>query len=992
MMKRFAILTALCGAALLLAGCRIPVGDDLVMTRDGNSPLVYITDYDLQNYVPIPSTGQTPVSAVNSRGDLEAAVIWKDQNGNVISGLTVFENQVYQAEITLIPRGGYGFSPSHAFGYHPGKITAQIDDMGEFTRIVTVTYNNAADAGIVFITDYNLQTYVPIPLAGEEPVRSLTRPGLAVNVTWDPSPAGPFVLGTVYRAAIRLTVENDTYRFFAGKNFAYPEGTVSIQPGSENDPDERNLTVTYLPARAPAAISDLDLTPYIPKPIDRAAAVMSFEREQYTGTVVWKNTGTGADLVGPFQADVEYTAEVSLIPAIGYSLNGVGQNTFTHIGAKSVTNQAGSGTVRLAFSPAGTGGVMVIGDTNLTNRISKPAYGVTPVTFIDGPQYTGRVAWTHTDTRAVLAGFFQSDTLYTAVVTLNAAPGYTFAGIGKNVFSHRDAAGIRNGAGSGTVTIDFPPEVFLNYTADRFGPASLAGSALKILMERSGDTRAVTIELSGAGEETVISNSANLIGGLTSPANVTIDGQGRKLRIDGPGTLLKVGEGVTLTLRDITLEGTDHNGSPLIEVRNRGKLILDAGARLTNNTTIAPAGGVWVKGGELVLNDGVVIEKMAVTSDVYSTGMLAGGVFIDNRGSFTMNGGLIGDDNPGDAIDNGNTVYTPYNVYGAGGVAIANGLFVMYGGTIQSNSGSGSDSSGGVAVLGEGTFLMYRGTITKNQGVKGGGVCNDRGTFTMVGAEAVISDNSIRKLSGGGGGGGVYNDQGTFIMNNGIIERNTAEWNYSGGGVCNVNATFIMNDGIIRENTAEGNQTGGGIRGGTFTMHNGTIEGNTAKGNESGGGVYVSPIFTMNNGTIQGNRVEGIDSGGGVHCYGAPFTMNNGIITGNSTQDTDSYGVFVYRWGSSLVTMTMKGPARVTADNPVFLSTTNTIIAIGGGLDNVPAATIKYASPVLGTRLLKASSFELITENIGKFQYVGGGNHIDADPTEDNGVWYGVYK
>jgi hypothetical protein len=88
----------------------------------------------------------------------------------------------------------------------------------------------------------------------------------------------------------------------------------------------------------------------------------------------------------------------------------------------------------------------------------------------------------------------------------------------------------------------------------------------------------------------------------------------------------------------------------------------------------------------------------------------------------------------------------------------------------------------------------------------------------------------------------------------------------------------------------------------------------------------------------------------------------------------------------------MKGLARVTADNLVFLSS-NTMVAIGGRVDaSLPAAIIKHASPVTGTPLLRASDYQLLTENIGKFQYDGGGDHIIADPTEDSGTWYGVYQ
>jgi hypothetical protein len=282
-MKRLRAFTVLCAGVLLMAACAVPMGGDLVINRDGSIGTTDAIDYNLQTYVPIPKTGERPVTVVSGRADLDAAVVWKDQSGAELPGLTVFgADTVYRAEIKLTPRKGYAFSPSSAFGYHPGKITAQSDNMGAPTRTVTVTYNNSDDADITFITDYNLQSYVPIPLAGEPPVWTDTSRGdVAIDAAWqveNPPNSGSFadiaagdtsytfVLGRVYRAAIRLRA-NSGYRFTVNRNFEYPAGTVTIQPGPDNDPAGRDLSpVTYMAARTAAVVSDLNLTPYIPRP------------------------------------------------------------------------------------------------------------------------------------------------------------------------------------------------------------------------------------------------------------------------------------------------------------------------------------------------------------------------------------------------------------------------------------------------------------------------------------------------------------------------------------------------------------------------------------------------------------------------------------------------------------------------------------------------------------------------------------------------------
>jgi hypothetical protein len=772
-MKRLKALIVLWGAALVIAGCALPLGEDYLLTRDGSDDITYIADYNLQTYVPIPKTGEGPVILVDNREDLDIKVEWTD-NATGMKVLLPFERfeagTVYQAEISVTVKSGYGFYPSMSFAYPDGKIAAQNDDLGTPTRIIRVTYNNSDDWDKTFITDYNLQNYVLIPLAGEEPGIP-NRSDVTVGVIWNPLiPSGGFAIGTVYQATISLAT-NPGYYFNTAKPFEYPAGTVIIQPQPNHDSENRALTpVTYMATRAPTEISDLNLTPYIPKPINGAMGLTSFAGPQYTGRVAWKNTVTG-EQVGAFQAGVEYTAEVALTPAMGYAFTGVKQNGFIHTGAGTVTNPANKGDIRIGFSATpSVGGPTIIYDTNLTGRIPRPVSGESPVQGITGTQYTGAVTW-----MPAPHSTFQYGTAYTAVIALNAAPGYTFTGIGQNAFVHGDGAA-SNPAGNGTVTIAFPQTASATYSViTSFGPVEAEGSALKLMKEKKNDN-GLTIDLPDDMPELVDPDRVILVAGDNSPAKVVINGHNGVLTIGGQGTLLTVGGGVTLTLQNITLQGINGNNAPLVKVQHGGKLLLGAGAVITGNQTSSDAGGVWINGGELVLNPGSQIKGMVAQR--------GGGVLVDNNGRLSMNGGTIGGALPAD----GNTAS---GVNGGGGVLVMGGSFYMLGGTIQSNTAEAGSSGGGVGIFGNGIFNLHEGTIKGNRALgsgpgaeSGGGVLLTGvyspgngyisiGRFNMYGGTIGGENPAEDANTAGIGANGVYVIDGRFTMSGGEITGNT---------------------------------------------------------------------------------------------------------------------------------------------------------------------------------------------------------------------------
>jgi len=462
-------------------------------------------------------------------------------------------------------------------------------------------------------------------------------------------------------------------------------------------------------------------------------------------------------------------------------------------------------------------------------------------------------------------------------------------------------------------------------------------------------------------------------------AGITLLGYGgeRKITLSANGSLFTVNSGVTLTIgENITLVGRAANTGALVSLNN-GKLIVNAGSKITGNTVSssasAPGGGVYmtgtnasliIKGGEITGNtaaingngrgggvfvnsgtftmDGGEIAGNTATSSVSCGG---GGVFVNTVGSFTMNSGIIsGNTSSGSNFGVGGGVYVLGNFTMNGGVISGNttsnlgygggvevlGTFIMHGGVISGNTAfkSGYDvGGGGVDVDDNGTFTMDGGEITGNTASFGGGVLVSNGSFTIAVDGGVISGNTSTF------GGGVFvNEKGTFTMDDGVISGNTST--FGGGVFVKEKGTFDMDGGKITGNTSP---YGGGVElGGIFTMNGGEITDNNSSGgvyiddngtftmkdgkisgnisSTSGGGVYVdNGTFTMDGGEISGNTASA--SGGGVYVDDGTFTMDGGEITGN-TASTSGGGVYVTGTDASFIKTggTLTGYAADTPD------------------------------------------------------------------------------
>jgi hypothetical protein len=159
---------------------------------------------------------------------------------------------------------------------------------------------------------------------------------------------------------------------------------------------------TYTDEDFATAVNDpLDLTALVTAPTRWGTPVTTFaDQVQYKGTIVWKNADDTA-LTGTFAADTVYKAVLTLIAApaytfTGFTFIGVAEDSFSHTGATSVTNEADSGVVTITFPATNTGSVTSVtvegGNISLAQGGSK-----TFTATVDGsPLPPQDVTWTVT--------------------------------------------------------------------------------------------------------------------------------------------------------------------------------------------------------------------------------------------------------------------------------------------------------------------------------------------------------------------------------------------------------------------------------------------------------------------------------------------------------------------------------------------------------------------------------------------------------------------
>jgi hypothetical protein len=612
-------------------------------------------DLDLTGRIPAPVGGAIPVTSFYA-GTYGGTIAW--EAGGAAVGL-FRAGTAYTANVTLYAAAGCTLTGS-VFTHLNGTVNAPAGwvNTGSTITGMRIDFPAAVDTGGGLLDDLDLTSKVPKPVSEGTAVTSFYTPQYTGTVIWSPDDS-VFLNGRLYTATILL-------RPIAGYSFAELEaGFTHSGTQYEGVPagDGAVVVIIEFPvttsARA-AVVTDLDLTDKVPKPAAGGKPVPDFYTTQYTGYVDWTDTSTGAGVSGLFADGTSYTAKISLIAASGYKLDGVWTNGFTYDPTlvESVSYDPVSNVAAIVFKAGGaagqtpgTGDLTTIFSADLTAWLPAPAAGVAPATSFDAEFYRGTVEWRQTDGETPAASF-AADKSYTATVTLTPGPGYWFPA--ELPVTHAGSSGSiaaftgepRQG------TIVFPAAVAtVSYTGPFSGIPNSTGSdsvidvirelqrSTQLDLELSMNTEVVSLAAgTDLGETGLVLNSTN------SSARVVIDGKGRTVRLTGgSGSVITVGQGVTLTLRNITFEGKDDNNAPLVAVQNGGHLVLEDGAVITGNANTGDGdgggGGVAVTdGGILTMTGGEISGNKALNG---------GGVYVGAGASFNMTGGIIYGKNEG---------------------------------------------------------------------------------------------------------------------------------------------------------------------------------------------------------------------------------------------------------------------------------------------------------------------------------------------------------
>ena len=205
------------------------------------------------------------------------------------------------------------------------------------------------------------------PVAGAAPVKTIAEtPQYTGTVTWDGNPT-TFGYNTVYTATITLTPKTNYTFNGVSADFFTVGGTSSHATNAAN-----SGVVTAVFVATGAMPINIPAIGGVTKPVAGAAPVTTIaETAQYTGTVTWNGSPA------TFGYDTVYTATITLVPKVGFTLSGVTANFFTVDGTSShATNQANSGVITAVF-PATAAAVLKTGDIN-----GDDAVNMTDVLFI----------------------------------------------------------------------------------------------------------------------------------------------------------------------------------------------------------------------------------------------------------------------------------------------------------------------------------------------------------------------------------------------------------------------------------------------------------------------------------------------------------------------------------------------------------------------------------------------------------------------------------
>lgn len=377
-----------------------------------------------------------------------------------------------------------------------------------------------------------------------------------------------------------------------------------------------------------------------------------------------------------------------------------------------------------------------------------------------------------------------------------------------------------------------------------------------------------------------------LTSGLFITGDMSIDGNGQNVVIDGGNAVRLFEVSAALTLDSLTLSAGSSNFGAAIYNTSSGTLYITNTTFSNNTVANGPAGAIYNRG-TIHLDNSTFSGNSAelggaIDNDVGQM-ILAHATFSGNTA--TGRGGAIDNDNGGTVVLTDGSSFTGNSATGTGfglGGAIFNCTtcsVTMDGASLFNNT---TDSLGGaITSIGSLTVTnsVFSGNSSGSSGI-GGALDVENGTARVTGS--TFSSNSAQT------GGAVDNfGSSNFQINSSTFSGNTAgsaQISGDGGAILNETGTTTITGSTFSGNSAS--STGGAIRsigGATLNVGNSTLAGNSA---QSGGAITTSGDVNLTNSTITANTIPNAGFGGGLFVISGAVSVGGTILAGNTAGGT----------------------------------------------------------------------------------------------------------
>ena len=324
--------------------------------------------------------------------------------------------------------------------------------------------------GGIPVSGMDLSSVIGIPWEKSVPVRSVALPEFNADITWLYSydngvsyfkaPTGMFYAEPLYQAVVSMSA-NAGYTFDGTPADSFTHSKAAYTVNQQGAGKTLDVLIQFLmtPKETDQTVSETDLFSLVSAPYRGGTPVSVLGNDQFSGSISWIDD-SGIALTTNFQPDTAYKAVITPAVKSGYTLVGLEEDSFICKTAQSVSFDLSSQTITLQFGKtAAADADETITLLNLTSLVPVPVHRAVPVSSFETEQYEGTVAYYYTDggTDDPVAGTFDCNRPFKALVTLTGNEGFTLTGLPANAFIHSGSTGVSNAAGSGAVTILFAP-------------------------------------------------------------------------------------------------------------------------------------------------------------------------------------------------------------------------------------------------------------------------------------------------------------------------------------------------------------------------------------------------------------------------------------------------------------------------------------------------------------------------------------------------------